>query len=385
MGVTFTFVELCRSLEEDIMKRVAVCGVVLFWLLIVCADDVAADPDFKVVAVNCPEDSINEALVDRTKELVVEISGICHEDVLVTRDRVTLRGVGTEPTIVGVETNVGVVGVLDASRVHIDALTLQGGKGNGVLILSSSFVSLSDLTIQDNASDGVQVYRSSASIEDTVVRRNGLAGIVVRWSDVALWGTIDVSHSGTHGIRLERMSRVDAMAIVRSNDNYAGYHSNYSGTATFGALEVSRNRYGVFLSNGSTLHLLTELKIVENTLFGLYARMNSAVRAAGVDCRDNGGLGFRLSGSAGELWDSVIQGNAGSDLVLQFGSSAIFLGDHDIGVMSCDETVLTQGTMGCPEPEAESSKILLHVPELPELLGKHGLAPGHGGPLIGEL
>lgn len=96
----------------------------------------ASDQSLVTVKVRCDKgDSINSTLSKQldARSLVVEISGICHENVVVARDRVTLRG--TDPEIDGIDA-VESTGFMDAALwvksahgVVVENLKLTGGFG----------------------------------------------------------------------------------------------------------------------------------------------------------------------------------------------------------------------------------------------------------------
>ncbi|HKO44927.1 MAG TPA: hypothetical protein VJU84_16740 [Pyrinomonadaceae bacterium] len=95
-----------------------------------------ADPTSVTVTVKCAKgDSINSALskYQGARSLVVEISGMCHENVVVNRDRVTLRG--TDPATDGIDAVENTdfidaaVWVREAHRVTLENLKLTGGFG----------------------------------------------------------------------------------------------------------------------------------------------------------------------------------------------------------------------------------------------------------------
>jgi hypothetical protein len=358
------------------MKNLSVPLLVLLGFFIVCADQVAAEPDPRIVSVSCPEASISEALDVEAEELVVEISGTCEEYVLVTRSNVTLRGVGEQPTIVGVATRYSVIGVEKATGVRIEGLTIERGRGNGVMVADSMNVSLSDLTVQDNASNGIQANRSSVNIGDVVVRRNGLAGIAARCSDMTLSGVIDISFCGTHGIRLERSSRLDAVANVISNHNFVGLVLTANSSAHFSFLQTNHNDLlGVYLTRNSHLSVLSHLEMFRNGSFGLYAWIDSHIDVLSMHCTENGEYGVYLNGSYGDLSNALITGHTEVDLLLQFGSKFCARGRNEINTVVCDGTVLTRGDACCPEGKSAAIKKHPVVSVIPRLVENQGPAP----------
>ena len=83
----------------------------------------AKPPPSATVAVDCTDpnptkhDSINDALTNPAKELIIEIRGMCRENVLVERDYVTL--LGADPTVDGIQ----------ALSDEDDALMVRGAFG----------------------------------------------------------------------------------------------------------------------------------------------------------------------------------------------------------------------------------------------------------------
>jgi hypothetical protein len=81
------------------MKRAAFLLFAMFavWavLLFPASQVTFSEKTTATVRVDCVKgDSINAALLTNTKaqRLTIDISGMCHENVVVTRDRVTLHG-----------------------------------------------------------------------------------------------------------------------------------------------------------------------------------------------------------------------------------------------------------------------------------------------------
>ena len=113
------------------------------WLFLLCAcllmpaaptPSVAARASAGTLKVNCHKgESVNKALAKDpdAASLVVEISGLCKENVVVTRDRVTLRG--ADPATDGIqaagntEQTDAAVWVRGAQLVVVENLKLTGG------------------------------------------------------------------------------------------------------------------------------------------------------------------------------------------------------------------------------------------------------------------
>jgi hypothetical protein len=127
-------------------------------------------PPTATVAVDCSAgESINLALSAPAVELTIEISGMCFEDVNITRSFVNL--VGTDPAFDGI--NPGPEELPDESKaltvagsnnILIENLTLSGGQF-GLRINYSSDVTLNNSIIEENVFG--LVVGSSASISAT--------------------------------------------------------------------------------------------------------------------------------------------------------------------------------------------------------------------------
>ncbi len=130
--------------------------------------------------VNCHKgESINKALTKHpdAASLTVEISGMCQENVVVTRDRVTLRG--ADPATDGVEATGSVeqtdaaVWVRSAQLVNIENLKLTGGF-TGLLAteVSVPHLRLLNCRLEGNVQWGAQLELALLTAEDTTFGPN---------------------------------------------------------------------------------------------------------------------------------------------------------------------------------------------------------------------
>jgi hypothetical protein len=136
------------------------------------------------VTVNCGQgQSINQALGQHASAgiLIVEIQGICNENVVVTRDNVTLKG--TSPTSDGIQAAVNgdllnsAVWVRGARLTRIENLKLTGG-GAGLFAtdVSSPVLRVVNSRLEGNTSFGALLFDSIVQFEDTVFTSNGHTG-----------------------------------------------------------------------------------------------------------------------------------------------------------------------------------------------------------------
>lgn len=133
------------------------------------------------VKVKCSSgQSINTALKQHpnAKSLIVEIEGMCSENVIVTRDNVTLRG--TSPASDGIQaiasttpTDVG-LWVRGAHQVNIENLKLTGGFA-GLLAteVSTTNLEIVNCRLEGNRAHGALLEYALIEAEDTVFASNG--------------------------------------------------------------------------------------------------------------------------------------------------------------------------------------------------------------------
>ena len=130
--------------------------------------------------VNCHKgESVNKALAKQpaAAALVVEIDGLCHENVVVTRDRVTLRG--TDPATDGIQavTNAdqsdAAVWVRGAQFVTLENLKLTGGfTGLTATDANLPFLRMLNCRVEGSAQFGVVLETSLLTAENTTVGPN---------------------------------------------------------------------------------------------------------------------------------------------------------------------------------------------------------------------
>jgi len=138
------------------------------------------DKTAATVEVDCAKgQSINSALAQHpgVQSLVVEVSGLCHENVLVTRDRVTLRGVDPEvdgiSAVEDLEESDAALWVRGAQFVTVENLKLTGGF-SGLLAtgVSVPHLRLLNCRVEGNSSFGVKLELSLLQAVDTTFGPN---------------------------------------------------------------------------------------------------------------------------------------------------------------------------------------------------------------------
>ena len=141
----------------------------------------ARDETVATVKVNCAHgETINTALKQHpnAQTLIIQIDGMCNENVVVTRDRVTLRG--TDPSTDGVQavenaTQIdAAVWVRGTHQGSIENLRLTGGF-DGLLAseVSSPSLRVINCRLEENTNYGAVMEASLLEVEDSTFSSNG--------------------------------------------------------------------------------------------------------------------------------------------------------------------------------------------------------------------
>ena len=172
-----------NALRRSPRHRAAALGLAVFALLLLVGTAAESAPKpFKEIFIDCADgDSINKALTRGEIELLIHIDGICTEDVVVRRDRVTLRG--QDPAVDGiraatVDDPYGAALFIRGGRiVNVENLQLTGAKHAGLLIEDvRRNVVLRNLRIEGNQEVGMIASNSLVVGFDLAITNNGLAG-----------------------------------------------------------------------------------------------------------------------------------------------------------------------------------------------------------------
>ena len=139
------------------------------------------DKSAATVTVDCTKgESINEALTKNlaVRNLTVEITGMCTENVVITRDHVTLHG--TNPANDGIQADLNeestdaALWVRGANLVMVENLKLTGGF-TGLLATDVGLTSLqvTNCRLEGNAAYGTQLQNALMQADDTTFSTNG--------------------------------------------------------------------------------------------------------------------------------------------------------------------------------------------------------------------
>jgi len=323
--------------EEDSVLRLAPLPTLrglLAGVLFALASLTPVDPAEAAVVVDCskPSHSIGDKVGLGDKDLVIVVKGTCTENVVVTRDDVTLTTDGVTPAAIVALDPARPALVLDgARRVVVDGLAagfsvsgglfgvsatrgstldlrncaVAGNSANGVVASYGSAVTIDGCTIGPNAGNGaVAANAASLVVTNSTVTGNSAAGITaVRSAHVRVGqdaaGTpvvkpVTVSGNGTNGVLITESS---AGTVVGGTVQGSGQANVFVGRGSSGQIGVGTNGLlaGALIRNGATHGIAVEggnATIVHSTVTG------------------NGSTGIIVT-NAGSARIGILNGNAG--------------------------------------------------------------------------
>ena len=335
-------------------------------------DDDDNDKD-KVKIVKCDKGkTIAKALKkgNKRKPLVIIVRGTCKENVLITRDDVTLRGdkdVGG--TVEAANPDVDTILIRGARRVELDNLTVKGASNasgvegsqgasfavaynsvirenrNGVVVSRGSRGTIEESTVKDNSRDGVLVFAGTAFVSNSTIESNGRVGInVVQGGSINLRGN-DVLNNGeiipAPGFAIGRATaRINGGNTFRENGT-AGIAVNQGVLAQFGTDTIQENGADGIFANSASVGLQSAV-ITGNGQNGIHLFLHSVLSIGGTSrIEDNTFHGILLSMDSGLFVQSPvpITGNG----TTPFGGSGIFCVDTESSVAG-DTTGVTGNT-----------------------------------------
>lgn len=274
--------------------------------------------------------------------LAIAFSGTCVEDVEIRRDDVTIRGGGPEPTVVGG------ISVVTARRVSFSDFTVRESSSYGISVERGSSIELDYMVVEQHYASGVYLSQSGARLRDCQFLLNGFAGVDVENNSYAVLEGDTVSHGNIVGFLATTGSSLQAWSVgvpIEVSNNSVGLGADLSATMWLSRVDVSDGfaGAGAFSTASITAHDLT----TTDTTIGIQVG-----ESAGLDLHDSdlhlNAFGIISDGGHVQVMDSTVDGNSVVDVGLEFGAQATFNGTNDVGVISCDATVLSRGDVTCP-------------------------------------
>jgi hypothetical protein len=270
--------------------------------------------------VNCDEgDSIQNAIdagAGSAARKVIYVTGFCEEDLLITRDNISLLGDGNTMISGTIRVrgsdgltirDLSITGPGDGiaasvSRIFMTNVHIVGNYGDGIALSWGGAISLRNGSIAGNLGDaGFLINNGHGDLINTEVSDNANDGIVVNanGSLTMTGGKVDLHEQGT-GITANLSSSVELESVSVSNSETG--ISVFSGSAAAindSTISGSTNT-GVFLSTSSSA-TIDSTSIYDNRR-GVSATRHSFVTLSGpTEVRDNWFDGLRLLFGSGAV------------------------------------------------------------------------------------
>ena len=361
--------------------------------------------------VNCNKgDSIAKAVRRARAGQTIRVKGVCDEQINITRDRIKIigrRGAGFDGSNLdpaNFEFN-PMIGVTDAVGVVIKNVFVRNGPAEGLLIEGKSTASLENVAAHNNSNVGMLVDHARVEVTGGVYEGNQAGIDTTNGASAILRGSISLQNNGVFGIAASAGAAVEARGTTMnaSGNQVAGVliEGGYLSIFNFGASQGSQiladnnGACGFVLVGGAYVDIIApppfqftgaSLLSAQNNmgcgfLMTTGSKFESPFGAATIQIEGNG-AGMQVSGNSDVLINgglnivnnlgpglvadsaglialapafpsdplslpSVIQDNAGPDVILQFGTRAIFESNVLVGTIDCDGTALVRGAT-CP-------------------------------------
>lgn len=283
--------------------------------------------------------------------------GTYNESLTLNYDKVGLIGEGDDNTqIIGSE-GVNTISVSNSNNIVIEGLKIMNGYF-GINIASNSSAFISGTTVQDAAYNGIMASDSSyVSLNNCTIWNNGWGINIGENSHADFSGDISINSPGGFGIVIQQnsSSTVYPEASLTATDNLSGIRVEFGSSLTnFGSVICENNGEGMFIRDSCMFNPPSGEVLVENNAGDGIVAVNSYIITIGpveLLVENNGGCGVNVINGFIDFshGDNIIIFYNNVDLNLEFGTRASIYGEPPtIGSISCDETVLTRGTVTCP-------------------------------------
>lgn len=317
------------------------------------------------VNLNCgkPNHTIGMTLAHNTAatDLVIVVRGTCTENVVITRDNLTITTDGTNAaSVVAADTTISTIVLDGAHRVVIDGLfangisisggtfgisatrgsslevancAVSGATNTGILASYSSVVSIDLCSVTGNANGAGAANTASAVITNSTVSGNTATGLIAVRNSFLRVGQdrfgnpivkpVTVSGNGANGIAITEGS---AGSVVGGTVETSVASNLFVGRASSGQIGLGSNGLtgGVTIRNGSSNGIAVEggnATIVFSTITG------NALRGIVVSNAGSARIGVTNTNSV--FGANTISGN-GTDGIGVFHSGGAFIGGNTI-------------------------------------------------------
>ena len=217
----------------------------------------------------------------------IDVTGVCTEDLLITRDRVTINGDGNtvidgqvrvrgahnltirDLTITGPGNGINA----SAARIFMVGVHVDGNDGYGIALRHGGAIFLRNGSIANNLGDiGLLIENGHGQLTDVEVSNNAVDGIVVNVNGNLTMNGGSVQSQGLgNGIIAKLGSTLELVDVTVKENLFAGVS-----VLTGSAAEI----HGGFVET--------------NEGIGIDVADNSSLAAYGVEIKDNGSTGVRV-------------------------------------------------------------------------------------------
>ena len=356
---------ICSHSEREKAMYAHIFKVPLFVaaaLFVICGQAFASER-----TVNCDEgDSLQKAVdtgAGSAAPVNINVTGYCTEDVLITRDGVSINGDGNavidgRVSVRGADNlliqNLTITGSGDGisasfARIRLINVNMIGNDNHGMalrhggyilmrdgsiaqnkgdigLLVASGLVNLSDVDVFENAGDGIVVTRNgSLTMSEGGVNGHGNGtGIVASLNSAIELDEVHVGFNQGAGVAVS-MGASAAISNSMISENADAGISVESGTLALINVETSGNRAGIEASMAKIT--LEDVQVVNNVERGVDVAANSALIVSGGTVSGNGGVGIIVDNGSSLAAEGVdISENASSGVGVRWNSDAEIAG-----------------------------------------------------------
>jgi len=199
--------------------------VLILSCLALAGAGVSADND----VIDCGHRSLADAVKNADANHTIRFTGICSGPIVIKRNGLTLKGIGTAVIDGGGGDAVTVTG---ASRATLTNIEIRNGS-NGILAVNGAHLQLTNLNIHDNAAHGISLQTaSSAALADITTSHNGVHGLDLETgSSATVTGALTASFNRVFGLNVNGSAITFSEATVVASNNALGIQIATGGNA----------------------------------------------------------------------------------------------------------------------------------------------------------
>jgi hypothetical protein len=177
---------------------------------------VSADND----VLDCGHKSLAAAVRNADANHTIRFTGVCAGPIVIRRNGITLKGIGTAAIDGGGSDAVTVTG---ASRATLNNIEVRNGL-NGIVAVNGAHLQLTGLNVHDNAVFGISLQTaSSAVLASVTTTHNGVHGLDVETGSAAtVTGALTASFNRVFGINVNGSAITFSEATVVASNNALG-------------------------------------------------------------------------------------------------------------------------------------------------------------------